>query len=99
MKIVNKRKFIRSIVILFSIIMFILILFSNNVALSHQELQYKAVYVDNGETLWKIATAELSTNKYYKNTDIREIIRDIKTINNLNSSVLQVGQKLEIPTL
>lgn len=99
MKIVNKKKFIRSIVIFISITLFVTILFSNNIALSHQELQYKKIYVDKGETLWEIATSELKVNKYYNNVDIREIIKDIKKINNLNSSALQVGQILEIPTL
>lgn len=99
MKIVNKTKFVRSIVILVSIIIFISILFSNNITLSHGELQYKQRYVNKGETLWEIATSELTSNEYYNNADIREIIIDIKKVNNLHSSVLQVGQKLEIPTL
>lgn len=99
MKIVNKKKFIRSIVILVSITLFVVILFSNNIALSHQELQYKEIYVDKGETLWEIATSELKINKYYNNADIREVINDIKKVNNLNSSILQIGQMLEIPTL
>ena len=99
MKIVNKKKFIRGIVIIISIIVFIVLVSISNISLSHGDIAYKDIYVSNGETLWSIAKCQLNTNAYYSNKDVREIIRDIKTINELNSSVLQIGQKLIVPTL
>lgn len=99
MKIVNKKKFVRGIVIVVSVILFIVLVSISNISLSHGEVEYKDIYVSNGETLWSIAKSQLNTNAYYSNKDVREIIRDIKTINELNSSVLQIGQKLIVPTL
>ena len=98
MKIVNKAKFIRGIIILIAIISFIFV-FSNSVAYTTSDLQLKEKYVGGGETLWSIASEELNNNLYYKNKDIREVISDIKRINNLSSSILQIGQKIEIPTI
>ena len=98
MKIVNRKKFIRSIILTFFLISFLVIGVSNK-TFSHNELQFKEKYVDEGETLWSIATEEQKNNSYYNNKDVREIISDIRKINNLNSSNLQIGQKLEIPIL
>lgn len=98
MKIINKKKFARGIIVFTFLITFMAIA-SCNITLSHGELQLKERYVDGGETLWSIATSEHNTNAYYSNKDVREVISDIKKINNLTSSVLQIGQKLEIPTI
>lgn len=98
MRVINKKKFARGIIAFTFLITFIAIA-SSNITLSHGELQFKERYVDGGETLWSIATSEHNTNTYYSNKDVREVISDIKKINNLTSSVLQIGQKLEIPTI
>ena len=98
MKIINKAKFARGIIIITFIISFICI-FSNSVAYSSAEVQLKEIYVGNGETLWSIAREELNNNLYYSNKDVREVISNIKKINNLSSSTLQIGQKLAIPTI
>ena len=97
MKIVNIKKFIRGISLIISLILFLILILGNNVSLSHGEPQYKDLYVASGDTLWSIATNELNNNSNFRNHDIREIIKEIKDINNLNSSVLYVGQKLVIP--
>lgn len=99
MRITNMKKFIRGIVLVVIIPIAVIFIFSNNIALSHGEVQYKERYIDVGDTLWEIANSEKSENEYYMNKDVREIIKDIKQLNNLNSSALQVGQELEIPTL
>lgn len=99
MRITNMKKFIRGIVLIVIIPFAIIAIFSNNIALSHGEVQYKEHYIDVGETLWEIANSEKKENEYYMNKDVRKIIKDIKQINNLNSSALKVGQKLEIPTI
>ena len=56
------------------------------------EPAYVAYSVEPGDTLWSIAKVHLP-----KDTDIREFIHDIKAMNHLNTSVLQVGQTLQIP--
>lgn len=99
MKIVDRKKFIRGVGVTVSIILFMILVSLNNISLSHGELQFMDIYVSSGETLWSIASSQLSSNAYYNNKDIREIIKDIKAINELDSSVLQIGQKLVIPTL
>lgn len=99
MKIVNKRKFVRGIVLVISIILFMVLISISNISLSHGEVQYTDIYVSNGETLWSIATSQLASNAYYTNKDVREIIKDIKTLNELDSSVLQIGQRLLVPVL
>ena len=67
--------------------------------LSHAQIRYTKFYVANGDTLWSIAEELKDTNDYYKNKDIREIIEDIKDINNLDTSNLYVNQILQIPVI
>ena len=97
MKIKNRKKFITSITILICIAIFIILLSTKT--FSHGEYETKTIYISNGDTLWTIASAEQENNKYYENKNIREIINDIKYINNLDSSYIYEGQKIEIPTI
>ena len=98
MKIVNVEKFISSILLILGTI--ILITFCiNNVSLSHGESVYKIIYVSNGDTLWSIAREEISSNDYYFGKDIRDVIKDIASINQINNSNLKIGIELKIPTL
>ncbi len=98
LKIANKKKFIRSIVIILGLIMFIS-LFISNISFSHGENTYKTIYVSNGDTLWNIAKEEQENNDYYENKNIREIVNNIKSINKLDNSNLSVNQKLLIPCI
>lgn len=66
---------------------------------SYVEKTLKTVYVSHGETLWEIARIESKNNEYYAKHDIRYILKDIKQLNNLNSSNLYPGQELLIPSL
>ena len=98
LKITNKRKFKRT--VLFIIFGMLLILFFTlNNAYSNGEIKYKQEYIYSGDTLWTIAEDEAKNNKYYENKDIRNIISEIKQINNIQNGELKVGQKIEIPTL
>lgn len=96
MKIVNFKKFIRSICIVLLIIFALLILCAKS-TLSHKKTEYTKFYVAEGDTLWNIAQGLQRDNEYYKNKDIREIIYSIKTINNLETSNLILDQELLIP--
>lgn len=95
MKIVNKRKFIRSNVILM-ILVGTIIIFATN-AYSNVETKYKEEYIYAGDTLWAIAKEELENNKYFEGKDIRYVVDELKKVNNLSSSNLSEGDKLKIP--
>ena len=98
LKIINHRKFRKR----FILIVFILccIVFNiKNSASSEAKIEYKTITVSNGDTLWTIAEKEQKRNKYYEEKDVREIISDIKAINNLQSSNLSVEQNLNIPII
>lgn len=96
MRIKNKKKFRRTIFIILFLTILGIILLSNK-TLSHGEVKTKTVYISKGETLWTIAQIELEDNNFYENKSIREVINNIKTINNLEDSYIYEGQKLIIP--
>lgn len=98
LKIKNLPKFIRSILIILGIIIF-MNLFISNKTFSHGENNYKTIYVAKGDTLWSIAKEEKENNPYYESKDIRDIINNIKTINKLKNSDLFTNQKLIIPEI
>lgn len=96
MKIVNKTKFFRTIVILLISISIVLIICINK-SYSNSDENYKTEIVLNGESLWSIAKSEIERNKYFENKDIRDVIFEIKKMNNLEKSDLIEGMKLKIP--
>ncbi len=99
MRIVNKKKFTRMIIIVLGVIFTICFYFSN-VSFSKGEVKTKNIYVSSGDTLWSIATQEKENNSYYEDKDIRDIIYEIRKINELdNTSYLKVGQKLVLYSL
>lgn len=95
MKIKNLKNFIRSLIIVLSII-FVISLVITKSTFSHKDLEYKTIYVEKGDSLWKIAINLQETNSYYKQKDIREIINEIMDINNLQNTNLRENQKLDI---
>ena len=98
MKIVNFKKFIRSLVITLFIIFCISLVFAKS-SLSHKEVEYEKFYVESGDTLWTIASYLQNHNDYYKNKDIRFIISDLKDINNLKSGNIYANQELMVPVI
>lgn len=98
MRIVNKRKFIRSTSITMGLILFFILILSN-ISFSHTEINYKEIAVSSGDTLWSIAKYEKINNVYFENKDVRDIIDEIKYLNNLTASNLNIGDKLIIPTI
>ncbi len=92
MRIKNKFKFIRGILI----ILFMLSILFCKATFSYKEIEYKTYYVEEGDTLWTIAEELIITNEYYKNKDIRDIIIEIQKINNLSSGNIYVNQCLLI---
>lgn len=96
MKIVNTKKFIRSLTLIFLVVL-ILPFTIVKTSFSYTKTEYKILYVKSGDTLWSIANNLQCTN-YYKGKDIRYIIEDLKEINNLDSSNIGINQELKIPT-
>lgn len=88
MRIVNRKKFIRSIAIL----IFLLVgLFNISVAKSNKEAEIIDYTIAPGQTLWSIA------KEYTPNTkDIRETIHEIKDLNNMQDSNIYAGQTIKI---
>ena len=97
LKIVNKKKFIRSIIIMVAII--ILAILGINSTYSKSKVAYKEDYILKGDTLWSIAENEINTNEYYKNSDIRDVMYEIKELNNIKNENLEIGQKIIIPNI
>ena len=89
-KVVNKKKFIRSVItMLFIAILGILIMnsaFASNEAVIKEEVEY---VVCKGDTLWKIA-------ERYKleNQDPREYIYEVEKLNNMTSATIYEGQTI-----
>lgn len=95
-KIVNVKKFIISNTILFLLILLFSCTIINH-TYSFTQTKYKTIYVTSGETLWEIAEIEQQKNSYYHDKDVRDIIQNIKKVNNLKVSNLKIGQELKIP--
>ncbi len=98
MRRINKSKFIRSMSIIIGLIIFLILMLAN-VSFSHTEIRYKEIAVSSGDTLWSIAKYEQNNNDYFENKDVRDIIDEIKFLNNLSNSNLSIGDKLNIPTI
>ena len=99
MRLVNKKKFVKMISLIIGIISISFVCFSN-ISFSKGDIKTKTIYVSNGDTLWSIARQEQENNVYYEDKDIREIVYQIKKLNNLdNNSNLVIGQKLVIKSM
>ncbi len=95
LKVVNKVKFVRSIIIMFLLFLVGSLIICNN-SFSKTETKYKTIYVASGDTLWSIAKEEQETNPYYKGKNVRNIIEDIKITNSISTSNLKENQVLKI---
>ncbi len=89
MKIVNKTKFIKSILILIFSIIFIIavILRINEKQIDYVQEKY---VVQKGDTLWNIASEYASEHQ-----DLKDYIYQLKQVNNIASS-LEEGQSIII---
>lgn len=95
-KIIDKNKFIRTISLLITILLFIICLITHD-SYSRSEINYKIDYVIKGETLWQIAEREIKDNSYFENEDIQNVIIEIKKVNNMKTSNLSEGMEIKIP--
>lgn len=87
-RIVNRKKFIRSI----AIVIFLLIALLNvSIAKSNNETEIIDYTISPGQTLWSIAREYTQNSK-----DIRETIYEIKQLNNMSDSTIYPGQTIQI---
>lgn len=98
MRIVDIKKFSRMLVVIIGVIIGISF-FLTMPSYSKGEVKTKTTIVSRGDTLWTIAKYEQENNSYYENKDIRDIISEIKQINEIkNCSNIQEGEKILIYT-
>ena len=71
----------------------------NTPSLSSTQINYVEYTVSNNDTLWSIATLIKENNVNYNRTDIREIIYEIKKLNNKDTSAIIENEKLIIPEI
>lgn len=87
-RIVNNKKFIRSI----AIVIFLLIaIFNVSIAKSSNEAEIIDYTIAPGQTLWSIAKEYTPNSK-----DIRQTIYEIKQLNNMTDSTIYPGQTIQI---
>ncbi len=98
LRIVNKKKFIRSVSILLLIILLIII-FGTHRSYSSNNINYKKQYIVSGDTLWEIAQHQLENNEYFKGMEITEVINEIEKFNEMSDSRLIEGEILLIPII
>jgi LysM repeat protein len=88
MRIVNLPRFIISMIIIVCILSFITSMLTTKV-FSATPIQYENIVVSEGDTLWSIAN-NIGGN-------VNKNIYEIKRINRLESSMIYIGQELQIP--
>lgn len=87
-KIINKIPYL-AIILIFIVSIFIF--YKPTPAKSSTINEYQVVFVREGETLWQIAKENSGDG------DLRELIHQIKKLNNLERSIIYPGQKLIVP--
>lgn len=92
---INVKKFIRAMLVVIGTIILFTFLATKSIY-SYKKPEIKTIYIQKGDTLWKIAEKQKETNQYYSNLEIREIIYDIKKTNNMTNSNIIAGETLEI---
>lgn len=92
MKIERVKEMIKNVIILLGIIIVFKSLISYQLAKS-EYLTYD-YFVRNNDTIWTIAEKICSENN---NLNIRNVISDIKNINNIESSTIYSGQTIKLP--
>ncbi len=91
----NKKKFIKRMIEMTLTIALIITAFalSGDLTTKAEQLPtYDLYIVRAGDTLWDIASSYRKEGQ-----DVRQIVYNIKIQNELNSSSIQVGQKLVVP--
>ncbi len=60
------------------------------------EEMYEMYFVNSGDNLWGIAI-NVNKNVYHNSKDIRKIVNEIQKINNMDDTLLKIGDIIYIP--
>lgn len=94
-RIVNRARFLT---MLLMVIVILVIIFINVINLVHTDasVEFTSIEVEvrEGDTLWDLALRHNSTDR-----DVREIIYEIETLNNIGENCIKPGDILEIPII
>jgi hypothetical protein len=71
----------------------------NSNSLSKTEIKYEEFTIGSNDSLWNIASLVKENNINYNNKDVREIVYELKQINNLTSSDIYNNQVIKIPEI
>jgi 3-isopropylmalate dehydratase small subunit len=85
------RAFMFTLVLITSLIIFMIISSSFTKVYSENILKFEHVYVEKGDSLWKIAS------QYNNNLRIDDFIHTIERLNNIKNSEIYPGDTLVIP--
>ena len=88
MRIINKKKFARFVIIVLAMALFVGFIVNDK----HKIVGYESYFVTDGDTLWDIA----KQSNGYDHIDIRDIIYDIQQASNISSDI-QWGDEIQIP--
>jgi LysM repeat protein len=86
----NKKRVLKGIIILS--MAFILFLQFTPTVKSQSIVKYDKVTVCSGDTIWSIASEYIDESQ-----DVRQLVYDIRELNNLTSAIIMPGQELLIP--
>lgn len=93
-----KKRRRRTYTILAGIVILVTVLF-NTTSLSSTQINYVDYTVSSNDTLWSIAQTIQENNINYNRTDIREIVYEIKKMNNMTTSEIFVNDTIIIPEI
>lgn len=85
----NKKRFFTFVIIVLTIVFSIA---SFSISMGKSTDSFKIIEVVDGDSLWKIASANNSTN-----SDIRSLVYEIENVNKIEGAYLEPGMKLKIP--
>lgn len=92
---IDLKKFVRGIILIIFFTGIITFLATKSIY-SYKIVEEKEIYVNSGDTLWTIAKHEQEYNEYYKKKEIREIVYDIRKLNNMSNANLTPGEIIKI---
>lgn len=91
-KVINMFRFKIFVIISLVIILFFTLYNSKAFSINKENHQYIEILVNDGDTIWDIA------KEYYGGTkDIRRIVHDISSVNAIEGSIINPGDKILVP--
>nr|WP_072514269.1 LysM peptidoglycan-binding domain-containing protein [Ndongobacter massiliensis] len=96
-RIVSTKRFytflVGVVVVLSLLLAFLTSLFFHRPTLGAPEVAKETILVKRGDTLWTIAEPIAAR----RNVDIRDVVQTISDYNDLQTSLIQPGQSIEVP--